>query len=164
MLILSIKSADNDILESCTKCLLWCTKLDNIVYIRFLVKMEKDVFSHAINTKQHTAIFGRCAIWLKQVSEGLKSSSVFPNRSRLRLDRFGNTLDDFKPSSTYFSQIAHLPQIAYAIFYKIIFMLNLLFKSKFLGFVAAPVCVFFFLFQIISKNWFKLQLQLHIII
>ena len=44
MLILSIKSADNDILESCTKCLLWCTKLDNIVYIRFLVKMEKDVF------------------------------------------------------------------------------------------------------------------------
>ena len=44
VLILSIKSADNDILESCTKCLLWCTKLDNIVCIRFLVKMEKDVF------------------------------------------------------------------------------------------------------------------------
>ena len=125
MLILSIKSADNDILESCTKCLLWCTKLDNIVYIRFLVKMEKDVFSHAINTKQHTAIFGRCAIWLKQVSEGLKSSSVFPNRSRLRLDRFGNTLDDFKPSSTYFSQIAHLPQIAYAISYKILTALGI---------------------------------------
>ena len=130
MLILSIKSADNDILESCTKCLLWCTKLDNIVYIRFLVKMEKDVFSHAINTKQHTAIFGRCAIWLKQVSEGLKSSSVFPNRSRLRLDRFGNTLDDFKPSSTYFSQIAHLPQIAYAISYKIFDGKSYLFHSK----------------------------------
>ena len=117
MLILSIKSADNDILESCTKCLLWCTKLDNIVYIRFLVKMEKDVFSHAINMKQHTAIFGRCAIWLKQVSEGLKSSSVFPNRSRLRLDRFGNTLDDFKPSENYFSQITDLPLVAYTIFY-----------------------------------------------
>ena len=32
------------------------------------------------------------------------------DRSRLCFDRFGNILDDFKPSSTYFSQIAQLPQ------------------------------------------------------